>query len=309
MRSPLEALDRVAHAAALLGALAARDVPLGARTTYRAGGRAALLAEVAQVEDVAVVAGAVEASGIEVLVVGNGSNLLVPDRGFAGLAVVLGEGLAGVEPDGPAATVVAGGAVPYPVLARACVAAGLRGMEWAVGIPGSVGGAVAMNAGGHGSETSDRLVRALLVDLRTGASRSVGPRDLDLAYRRSNVRADEIVVEAEFACERGDAAAGAEEIASIVRWRREHQPGGRNAGSVFRNPPGGSAGQLVEAAGMKGARVRSAQVSEKHANFIQLETGGRADDVLELVEVVREAVAERTGVELAVELRVAGAAR
>lgn len=304
-----KASERCDHAAALLGPLASRDVPLGARTTYRAGGRASVLAEVTGEEALAAVVGAVAASGVEVLVVGNGSNLLVPERGYEGLAVVLAGGLARVEPDLGRRRVVAGGGAPYPVLARSCASVGLRGMEWAVGVPGTVGGAVAMNAGGHGATTADRLVRARLVDLRSGAVRDAGPEGLALSYRTSNVSADEVVVEAELAVEPGDRADAAREISAVVRWRREHQPGGRNAGSVFRNPPGDSAGRLIELAGMKGARVGSAEVSRKHANFIQLDPDGSSDDVLELVEVVRDAVAKRTGVELVTELRVAGPVR
>lgn len=301
-----DAPARAAHAAELLGELARRDEPLGARTTYRAGGNAALFVVATGEGVLHAVSDAVARSGVDVLVVGSGSNLLVPDRGYPGLALVLAGSLERLDVDASRGELVAGGAVPYPVLARRSAAVGLRGMEWAVGIPGTVGGAVSMNAGGHGAATADRLVEARLFDLRTGASRTAGPGDLALAYRSSNVAAGEVVVEAVFACEIGDPADATDEVASIVRWRRAHQPGGRNAGSVFTNPPGDSAGRLVELAGMKGARVRSAQVSTKHANFIQLDAGGAADDVLELVEVVRAAVATRTGVELATELRVAG---
>ncbi len=301
--------ERLAHAAALLGPRADRDVPIGARTTYRVGGAAALYVEIEGQRDVEAVATAVAASGVEVFVLGNGSNLVVADAGFPGLVVALGPSYASLSLDGDPGLVVAGGACDYPVLARRSAAAGLSGMEWAVGIPGSVGGGVRMNAGGHGAQTAERLVRARVVDLRTGAERDADPAGLGLAYRRSGLSAGEVVLEASFRCEQGDAEASAAEIASIVRWRRANQPGGRNCGSVFANPPGDAAGRLVELAGMKGARVGSAAVSTRHANFIQVDASGSADDVLRLVDLVRARVAERCGVTLELELRLIGVAR
>jgi UDP-N-acetylmuramate dehydrogenase len=179
-------------------------------------------------------------------------------------------------------------------------------MEWAVGIPGSVGGAVRMNAGGHGAETRDRLVGCRLVDLAAGTDRWVPAESLELGYRHSAVRPSQLVVAARYHLDVGDAGVSAARIAEIVRWRRENQPGGQNAGSVFTNPPSDSAGRLIDAAGLKELRIGTASVSEKHANFIQADPGGSADDVRRLVEVVQRAVAERTGVELAVELRMVG---
>jgi UDP-N-acetylmuramate dehydrogenase len=289
-----------------LGARAVAGAPLGERTTYRTRGVAGLLVVVEDEATLAQVAAVVAETGIELLVVGNGSNLLVADGGFPGLVVALGPAFAAVEPRPEAGLVVAGGAAPLPVLARKSAAAGLRGLEWAVGVPGTVGGAVAMNAGGHGASTGERLVSARLVDLASGLERVVGADGLDLAYRHSNVAASEVVVSAGFAADPGDRAEAEAEIAAIVRWRRQHQPGGRNAGSVFTNPPGDSAGRLIEACGLKGHRVGTAEVSTKHANFIQLDPDGAADDVIELMGHVRSVVAARTGVELASELRIVG---
>ena len=295
----------VEAAAARLGGAAQFAAPLGARTTYRLGGTAALLTVVDDEEDdLAAVVAAVAASGIEVLVVGRGSNLLVAEAGFPGLCVVLGESFAGWRADKD--RVVAGGAVAYPALARATAEAGLAGMEWAVGIPGSVGGAVRMNAGGHGCQTADRLVSARLVDLRTGSDRTVGRDALALSYRHSCVRPDEVVVQACFALEAGDRDESAARIAEIVAWRRENQPGGRNAGSVFQNPPGDSAGRLIEAAGLKDLRIGGARVSAAHANFIEVEPGASADQVYGLICEVRRLVAERCGVELEPEICLVG---
>jgi UDP-N-acetylmuramate dehydrogenase len=294
----------VERAAALLGDLARRDVALGPLTTYRVGGPAALFVEVAGDDDLARVAEAVGTTGIEVLVVGKGSNLLVADAGFPGLAVVLGDAFAEVDVDG---TVVrAGGATPLPVLARKTVAAGLTGLEWAVGVPGSVGGGVRMNAGGHGSDMAASLRRVRVLDLATGEDGVVPVAALELGYRRSAVTSSHVVVWAELALEPGDADTGAAELAEIVRWRREHQPGGQNAGSVFTNPPGDAAGRLVELAGCKGLRRGSAHVSDKHANFIQADPDGRADDVAALIVEVQARVAAATGVHLQAELRLIG---
>ncbi len=296
--------DATELAAQLLRGLARVDRPLGALTTYRVGGRAALFAEPATAVELARLGEAVRASGVAVLVLGKGSNMLVSDRGFPGLCIRLAESFASIEISGP--TLRAGGAAAYPVVARRSAAAGLSGMEWAVGIPGSVGGAVRMNAGGHGAETADRLVSCRIVDLASGSDRLVERAELDLAYRHSSVRDTEVVVDADFVLELGSAEAANRRIAEIVRWRRENQPGGQNAGSVFTNPPGDSAGRLVEAAGLKGFRVGSAEVSGKHANFIQCDPGGSAEHVRELIVTVQRLVAERLGVELTTELRLVG---
>jgi UDP-N-acetylmuramate dehydrogenase len=293
--------DDAAHR---LGDRARRDVPLGPLTTYRVGGPAALLVEVEGDDDLRAVAEAVGASGVEVLVVGKGSNLLVADAGFPGLAVVLGEAYARIEIEGT--TVRAGGAVPLPVLARRTVAAGLTGLEWAVGVPGSVGGAVRMNAGGHGSDVAASLRRVRVCDLVTGDDGEVTAADLDLGYRTSAVTASRLVVWAEFALAPGAVAAGEATLAEVVRWRREHQPGGQNAGSVFTNPAGDSAGRLVDAAGCRGLRRGTAQVSEKHANFIQADPGGSADDVAALIDEVRRRVRAAHGVDLHPEVRLVG---
>ncbi len=203
-------------------------------------------------------------------------------------------------------TVRAGGATALPVLARRTAAAGLTGLEWAVGVPGSVGGAVRMNAGGHGSDVAATLVEVRVVDLASGHDGVVAAADLHLGYRRSALPPTAVVVEATFALRPGDAAAAGAEVAEIVRWRREHQPGGQNAGSVFTNPPGDAAGRLVDEAGCRGLRVATAAVSTKHANFIQADPGGSADDVAALILEVRRRVAAATGVSLHPELRMVG---
>jgi UDP-N-acetylmuramate dehydrogenase len=293
------------QAAAVLGARARRDVPLGPLTTYRVGGPAALLFEVGSEEDLELARAAVSSSGVPVLVVGRGSNLLVADAGFAGLAVVP-TGVADIDIDADKCRVRAGCGVFLPVLARRTAAAALAGLEWAVGVPGSVGGAVRMNAGGHGADVAQTLRHVRFVDLAGGEDGEFGAERLELGYRRSSVAPHHVVVWAEFGLRPGDRAESEARIAEIVRWRREHQPGGQNAGSVFTNPPGDSAGRIIDAAGLKGLRRGSAHVSAKHANFVQVDEGGSADDVVALIAEVRERVRERTGVALVPELRLVG---
>ncbi len=287
-------------------------------STYRIGGPVAVLVRVQSVDALATVAEAARRQQPPLLVTGRGSNLLMSDAGFSGLVVLLEGDFEAVQlPTGgrdggvDAAPVVrAGGAVPLPVLARRAAASGLAGLEFFVGIPGSVGGAVRMNAGGHGRETVEVLRRARVVDLLDrDVSAAPDLRDvaaLDLGYRCSNLRPSEVVTEAEFAVTADDPAACEERLTEIVRWRRENQPGGQNAGSVFRNPPGDSAGRLIEAAGLKGLRVGGAVVSDKHANFFQAEPGATARDVRDLVAEVRRRVADATGVQLEPELHVVG---
>ena len=222
-----------------------------------------------------------------------------------------GEGGAdGAGGGGGALRVRAGGAVALPVLARQTAAAGLTGLEWAVGVPGSVGGAVRMNAGGHGADTRGVLISCRVIDLAAGAVSTWSPAELAFGYRRSAVAAHQVVVEAEYQVVPGERAEAEATIREILRWRREHQPGGQNAGSVFVNPhgdpPANSAGWLVDAAGLKGLRHGSAMVSTKHANFIQADPGGSADDVFALMAEVHQLVKERLGVDLKAETRLVG---
>lgn len=288
-----------------------RDVPFAELSTYRVGGPVAVLARVANPAELEVVAGVVSRDRPPVLVVGRGSNLLVGDDGFGGVALVLEGEFELVDlPEADAEPVVrAGGAVPLPVLARRAADAGIAGLEFFVGIPGSVGGAVRMNAGGHGRETVDVLRAASIVDLfGDGGPDPVVRRveDLDLGYRHSNVSGSQVIVSANFEGSRDDPAACAARVTDVVRWRREHQPGGANAGSVFRNPPGDSAGRLIDAVGLKGLRVGGAVVSEKHANFFQADNGATATDVAGLVAEVQRRVADATGVHLVPELLMVG---
>jgi UDP-N-acetylmuramate dehydrogenase len=283
-----------------------RDQPVGPMTTYRVGGRAALAVEVADVDELIRIAGATAGADEPVLVIGNGSNLLVADHGFDGLVVHLGAAFELTSVDSDGVTVRAGGAAALPVVARRTAALGLAGFEWAVGVPGTMGGAVRMNAGGHGSDMAAVLTGVRVVDLATGENGAMAVSQLRLGYRHSSIRPTQVVTEAQLRLTPGDRSVAEAEVAEVVRWRREHQPGGPNAGSVFTNPSGDSAGRLIDEAGCKGLRVGSAEVSTKHANFIQADPGGSADDIVKLMAEVRGRVLATTGIELEVETRLIG---
>jgi UDP-N-acetylmuramate dehydrogenase len=302
------AIDRALE---VLGEVGERDVPIGPLTTYRVGGAAAVLARVGSLADLERVGAAIAASGLPVVILGRGSNVLVSDAGFAGIAVSATALTDRFEIDVERASVRAGSSVPLPVLARQCAARGLTGFEWAVGVPGSVGGAVRMNAGGHGSDMAASLVEVTVADLLGPQPvrpevRSAGA--LGLRFRGSDLSAGELVIDAVLQLEHGVTSEAEAIIGEVVAWRRANQPGGQNAGSVFVNPVPGevSAGALIDQLGLRGLRVGSAHVSDKHANFIQADEGGSADDVHALMETVRERVRESTGYDLRSEIRLLG---
>ena len=300
--------DALAARLAAAGVRVEREVPVADLTTYHVGGPVAVLARVGSPEELGALAVACAGEPFPpLLVVGRGSNLLVADVGFGGLGLVLDGEFDALDLAAGATSVRAGAAVPLPVLARRAAAAGRTGLEFYVGIPGTVGGAVRMNAGGHGRETADVLVEAEVADLAVGGVPTRRPLAmLGFGYRRSALSPTEVVTGATFTVVEGDATAAEAEVGAIVRWRREHQPGGPNAGSVFANPPGDSAGRLVDSLGLKGLRVGGAVVSPKHANFFQAEAGATADDVRRLVVEVRQRVLDATGIALVSELRMIG---
>jgi UDP-N-acetylmuramate dehydrogenase len=272
------------------------------------GGRAQLLLRLETLADLTELAPVIAADDRPLLVVGRGSNLLVADEGFAGIVIVLGDEFRDltIEAESDAVTVTAGAALDLPVLARRVADQGVAGFEWAVGVPGSVGGAVAMNAGGHGGDMAHCVRVASGVDLATGTPRTWTLADLAYRYRGSALGPRDLVTGVTLDLIRGDREVSRAQIKEIVAWRRAHQPGGANCGSVFRNPPGEAAGALIERAGLKGYRVGTAHVSEKHANFIQADDDGRADDVAALMREVRALVEERCGALLESEVRTVG---
>ncbi len=281
-------------------------VVLAPMTTYRLGGAADWFAEIEDEQHlVDVLAAATDE--VDVLVLGRGSNLLIADAGYRGLVIRLSGEFLQVVVD-PSGVVRAGGAAPLPRVARAGAEAGRCGLEFYAGIPGTVGGAVKMNAGGHGGDTATRLLSARIFDRTTGTSHDRTAVEFGFAYRHSNIEPGEIVVSARFSTESCERAVAEARIREITRWRKEHQPGGTfNAGSVFKNPPGDAAGRLIDEAGLKGHRRGGVAVSEMHANFLVADEHAIAQDVWDLVWAVRRRVGEATGVWLVPEIQFAGA--
>lgn len=281
------------------------DVPLGPLTTYKAGGPARWFATIGSRSELDRLIATGLAAELPTLVLGRGSNLVVADSGFEGLVVKLTDDFVSVDIDG--LDVTAGGATPLPRLARAAVDGGVLGLEFFVGIPGSVGGAIRQNAGCFGVETVDRLRVALIVDLRDGVERRERGEDLDFAYRHSNVSAHDLVVEATFTGHGGEPDQGRELMREITRWRRDHQPGGTlNAGSVFKNPSDVTAGQLIDDLGLKGLSVGDVSVSDKHANFFVAGPQATGEDIYRLVQLVKDTVLERAGTILEPEIQFVG---
>lgn len=307
--------DVATTVAALAGALPGRvvvDASVGDLCTYRVGGRAAALVLIDSVADLEIVRVCASAE-IPFLIVGAGSNLLVADAGFPGIVLKLGEEFSSVEIVDRGATsarVIVGGAAMLPRAARQLTNDGVHGFEWAVGVPGTVGGAIRMNAGGHGSDMAASVQSVSVFNMRTGGPSQWSANDLVFGYRRSSIGPDDVVLFAELLLSDGRTAgkldAGKRELTEIVQWRRANQPGGQNAGSVFTNPPGDSAGRMIDACGLKGFRIGSASVSTKHANFVQADPGGSADDVAAVIAAVQAKVEERLGVRLHVENRLVG---
>ena len=273
------------------------NVELAPMTTYKVGGPARWFAEPSDLEELRSILAATP-SDMQRVVLGRGSNVVVSDAGFDGLVVKLGSqfSVADVQPGG---TIVAGGATPLPRLARTAAVAGRSGLSFYVGIPGSVGGAVRMNAGGHGSDTASVLASAEL-DRRDVTS-------LDLRYRHSNLSDHDIVVQATFHTSAADAAELEKELRDITRWRKENQPGGTlNAGSVFKNPADAAAGAIIDELGLKGLTLGPVSVSTTHANFLVATPDAKAADIHRFVHTIRSTVYERTGRELVPEIRFIG---
>ena len=282
------------------------DVPLAPLTTYRFGGPARYLVEAETEEDLVAAARLAAEEHLPVFVLGRGSNVVVSDRGFAGVVIRQGTGFARRTMD-RGGVISAGAAVPLPVLAREAARAGRGGLEFFVGIPGSVGGAVRMNAGCHGTDTAEHLISADIFDLGSCALSVRSLTDLGLSHRHSALTDGQVVCFARFRTEPGSTQGGRVIMREISAWRKDNQPGGTfNAGSIFKNPPGDHAGRIIDALSLKGTRVGGATVSHRHANFFVAGPGATASDLFDLVRLVRDRVLAATGIELVPEVRFVG---
>jgi UDP-N-acetylmuramate dehydrogenase len=291
------------------------EVDLSRFTTYRLGGPAALYVEPASAAEIEMLARALQAEGMgdaPILVLGRGSNLVISDRGWPGVVIRMGNAFSwirdgGETRPGSGRALSAGSATALPLLANWAARRGLTGLEFAVAIPGSVGGGVKMNAGAHGRSLGDCLTSAVAFSVATLGVEERSRAALGLGYRRSALGADDLVLEGRFELEEGDRDRIRALMESYRKHRAETQPGAvQNAGSVFKNPPGDSAGRLVEAAGLKGFRAGGAEVSPLHANFFIAHPGATAQDVHDLVASVRGRVLAASGVDLEPEIRFVG---
>ena len=279
--------------------------PMSLHTSYKVGGPADIFLIPADASDLEAVAKWAHEKSLPIFMIGAGTNLLVSDKGIRGLVVQLGPGFGGVHVRGT--EVIAGAAVTLSTLLRRTLGAGLSGLEGLAGIPGTVGGAVCMNAGTPTGCVKDTLVSvsALTFD---GQVREVPAADLGLRYRGSSVgECGLVVLEATFILRRESPEGLRKIVAALMSKRRQTQPVGiRSAGSVFKNPEGGYAGRLLEEVGAKGMQIGGARVSSKHANFI-LNTGiATAQDIYDLMMRLKGLVKERFGVELEPEIQLVG---
>jgi UDP-N-acetylmuramate dehydrogenase len=293
---------------ALRGRLLYRE-PMRKHLTWRAGGAADRAYIPADLDDAAQFLRSLPADE-PVYFIGLGSNLLVRDGGIRGTVILTHSSHASMHLDGE--LLYAEARAASPKVARYAAVHGYAGAEFLAGIPGTVGGALAMNAGCYGSETWDAVERVLMLG-RGGELRERKPEDFDVAYRHVALKGGELGVDEWFAgawfhFARGDSEAARRRIRELLQERIKAQPLGLpNAGSVFRNPPGDHAARLIEACGLKGYAIGGARVSEKHANFIvNAEGRGSAADIENLIEHVRRAVLAKHGVELIAEVRIIG---
>lgn len=274
-------------------------------TSFRIGGPAALYLEPESDGDLTAAAEAVREAGIPFVVLGKGSNVLISDAGFPGLVIRLGRTFrwAGREGD----RLSAGGAMPLPALAGIALAHRLSGLEFGVAIPGSLGGAVRMNAGAHGGDMAGVLETIDLFALDRGTRRRAHAGEVAFSYRGSDLPSTDVVVAATMSLTPAEPALIRATMGQARDWRRRTQPIAEpSCGSVFKNPTGDHAARLVEEAGGKGVRVGGAAVSTKHANFIVTSEGARALDVVELIRTVQDLVAAHSGVRLEPEVHLIG---
>ncbi|MEL7223383.1 MAG: UDP-N-acetylmuramate dehydrogenase [Cyanobacteria bacterium J06576_12] len=284
-----------------------QQAPLAKLSTFKVGGSADYLSLPKTPEQLTAALSWARAEDIPVTLLGAGSNLLISDKGLPGL-VICTRALRHSEFDSVTGLITAAAGEPWSSLAWKAARNGLKGFEWTIGIPGTVGGAVVMNAGAHGGETADILVEAEVIDA-DGSLHTLKPEDLAYRYRTSNLQgSDKTVTTAIFQLSPGhDPAAVKAATAEDLRQRRTTQPYHLpNCGSVFRNPPGNSAGRLIQEAGLKGHQIGNAQISTLHANFIVNLGKAKAQNVLALIRHAQAVIKERNNIALETEVKIIG---
>jgi UDP-N-acetylmuramate dehydrogenase len=296
-REALEALERA------FPNLTRTDHPLAGLSAYKVGGKADLFVEPQTPEQVGTVLRLTHEAKLPLFVLGGGTNLLIRDGGIRGVVMHMGTGLRCVRIEGRELT--AGAVATMTRVAMAAEQAGLEGLEFGFDIPGTVGGALRMNAGAHGGEIQDVFREARGYD-RRGNFLRVTASEVDFGYRSALYPAEIVFTEAVFGLRPGDRAELAARRERNHAFRLRTQPRGKTAGSVFKNPSGDHAGRLVEAAGFKGHRIGGAVVSEKHANWILNDRNASANDIESLIRVIRREVRDRFGIDLQPEVRIVG---
>jgi len=299
--------QRLADLRAALGGRAHLDEPLAPRTTFRIGGRADILVEARTIPELVECVRLARQHAVSFFILGNGSNILVRDEGWRGLAIEnqCTQFWLDVASSKGHATLHAESGAALPGIANRMARQGWAGLEWAIGVPGTIGGAVVANAGAHGGCIADNLLKVSILDEHNMVREVLKP-ELEFDYRTSRFKRakDEIVLTADFDLVRDDPPACIARMNEYTEHRRRTQPTEASVGSMFKNPPGDFAGRLIEAAGLKGTSVGKVQVSQVHANFFVNQGGATANDVLALIELVRERVREKFGIELELEIEI-----
>ena len=282
--------------------------PLADLTTFRIGGPAGLLAMPKGIEDLKLITQEIASSGMDFFVLGHGSNVLISDLGFPGIVLVLGEGFKRIKRQGKDKVYVEAGCELNRLIAWT-IERDLAGLELLAGIPGSIGGSVRMNAEAQGCSIGDtvREVSVLRLEGKEVSDRQMPAQNMHFGYRKTDIEDNEIIYRVKLKLDnsgKDDLEARRKEV---MRWRKKNQPLAKpSAGSIFRNPAGTSAGELIDRCGLKGKRIGGAVVSEKHANFIVNTGGATARDVYELIDSIKEEVRSREGIELEEEIKLIG---
>lgn len=299
-------MDSLTDLRQFLGDRARAGESLSRHTTSRIGGPADLLAEAVSADDLRDLVLEARRRNVPVFVLGGGANVLVSDAGVRGLTIVNKARRLEFLDGG---RVRAESGVVLPTLARECIARSLSGLEWAVGVPGTVGGAIVGNAGAHGRDTASDVKRVWILG-PDGGVREWRVEELEYAYRSSRIKqaahGEYVTLAAEFQLARGDRVDLERRAAEFNEYRRRTQPPGASIGSMFKNPPDDAAGRLIDAAGLKRLRVGNAEISSVHANFFVNLGGATARDVMALIERARRTVREQFDVELELEVELVG---
>ena len=282
------------------------NVPMAQYTSFRAGGKARMMVIPADAEQLSAVLGVLSGSGVQYMVLGNGTNILVKDSGYDGVIVKIGSGFDYVRQEG--CRLVCGSGTRMSVAAKAALEGGLSGFEFASGIPGFTGGAVFMNAGAYGGEMKDILRRAKIVSKDGSREFYMTADELEMGYRHTKLHdTGDIVTEVEFVLEEGNRTQIKAKMSELIEKRNSRQPVNfPSAGSFFKRPEGYFAGKLIQDAGLKGLSVGGAQVSELHSGFIINRGGATATDILQLMEMIQARVFDEFGVRLETEVRIIG---